>query len=573
MIGPSLTVFVSATTRDLSEARTAVEGILLGCDIRPKSQNHFPPDHRTLPDFLRRAIHECDAVVCLVGRVFGEASASNPLRSYTQAEYDDARAAGKPVFIFMTSGLFQPGLRTEDSPAGAELQKRYRDTLLKEHKCETFDTIDQLKAKIALAIPRIRAAVERPPRRRRRWPVVAACAVVLALGAAAAVVGRDFWLPRAGPTEPTKDAPSVDELAEAKSAANTALKELDTYVKAQPERHPRGIYVRGRFTQLHGHAADVVAAGIETGDLTVLRGLYATLVEARFIAGLAFEGYPKPGNPSVRYLPSLSSVSNWVQNLNQTGLLRQADLPERIRAGSLSDPDSFYQVRNDPAPRPNQISIDSVASLAIQLPLHTAGRIGRQEYIRRHSLKGTEREIAMLEAEVEALTFELETVPQSMRPTWIDLQTSVVAMLKYERAILEIVKDSIKLMEDLHSEFAAAGRELLKNERLSDSARRTIFTELQKSQAAVAEMREFAVGERVLGHAEGDATERRLVIIITGLNQFEEFCKAMRGEGVRISNLGVSDFKPRTEATTEPRFADGNQYLGLGAIAKAVPGK
>jgi tetratricopeptide (TPR) repeat protein len=158
MSGP-LTVFVSATSRDLIDCRKAVEGILLDGDIHPKTQEHFPPDHRTLTEFLKASVGECDAVICLVGPVYGAAPESNPSRSYTQMEYDAARSLGKPVFVFLTGERFEPTQTPADGPEGLDLQRRHRLELMQAHKCDVFDTVDQLRMRIALALPRIRDTV------------------------------------------------------------------------------------------------------------------------------------------------------------------------------------------------------------------------------------------------------------------------------------------------------------------------------------------------------------------------------------------------------------------------------
>jgi formylglycine-generating enzyme required for sulfatase activity len=159
MDGAVLKVFVSATTRDLGDCREAVKDILLSGGIHPRTQEHFPPDHRALDEFLRATVGDCDAVICLVGDVFGAApAASGPPRSYTQLEYDTAHALGKPVFVFLTGERLRPDLPSDDGPAERELQRQHREALMKAHKCELFDSVGQLRERVALALPSLRAA-------------------------------------------------------------------------------------------------------------------------------------------------------------------------------------------------------------------------------------------------------------------------------------------------------------------------------------------------------------------------------------------------------------------------------
>ena len=150
-------VFVSATTRDLLACREAVKSVLLDGDLMPRTQEHFPPDHRPLNEYLRAAIFDCDVVICLVGTVFGEGpdEQGDARRSYTQMEYDVARECGKPVFVFMTKGNMQTDPLASDSLQELQSQQRHREALLQTHKCELFSTVEQLKYKVAQAIPRI----------------------------------------------------------------------------------------------------------------------------------------------------------------------------------------------------------------------------------------------------------------------------------------------------------------------------------------------------------------------------------------------------------------------------------
>jgi len=159
MDGAVLKVFVSATTRDLGDCREAVKDILLSGGIHPRTQEQFPPDHRALDEFLRATVGDCDAVICLVGDVFGAAPAAiGPPRSYTQLEYDTARALGKPVFVFLTGEGFRPDLPSDDGPAERELQRRHREALMKAHKYELFDSVGRLRERVALALPSLQAA-------------------------------------------------------------------------------------------------------------------------------------------------------------------------------------------------------------------------------------------------------------------------------------------------------------------------------------------------------------------------------------------------------------------------------
>src|SRR5262252_7634191 len=57
---------------DLGSYRLAVRDTLLDQGVHPILQNHLEPDYQTLLDILRREINACDAVICLVGYVYGQ---------------------------------------------------------------------------------------------------------------------------------------------------------------------------------------------------------------------------------------------------------------------------------------------------------------------------------------------------------------------------------------------------------------------------------------------------------------------------------------------------------------------
>jgi tetratricopeptide (TPR) repeat protein/tRNA A-37 threonylcarbamoyl transferase component Bud32 len=111
-------VFISATTRDLGSCRMAVRDVLLTLGVHPVLQDHFAPDYRTVADKLRGEIGKCHAVICLVGRVYGQEPShrtpDQPRRSYTQLEYDIAIEEKKPVFVFVA---------TDECPTDAPLDE------------------------------------------------------------------------------------------------------------------------------------------------------------------------------------------------------------------------------------------------------------------------------------------------------------------------------------------------------------------------------------------------------------------------------------------------------------------
>jgi len=100
-------LFISATTKGLKSYRTAAAAKLrqLGHDV--VVQDEFPMVHEKIAPMLAERIAPCDAVILLIGPVFGARPADwpseLPWRSYTQLEYDIALELQKPVFRFIAT--------------------------------------------------------------------------------------------------------------------------------------------------------------------------------------------------------------------------------------------------------------------------------------------------------------------------------------------------------------------------------------------------------------------------------------------------------------------------------------
>ncbi len=148
-----LTFFVSSTTQDLGSYRDAVADALLTRGIYPEVQKYFAPDYRTVLEILHAKIARCDAVVCLVGLAFGAAPArqDGSPRSYTQIEYDTARALGKPIYLFLSADDCVPDQPPSEDEGDRSLQQVFRREIQAiEHRWELFSRRDQLRERVAL---------------------------------------------------------------------------------------------------------------------------------------------------------------------------------------------------------------------------------------------------------------------------------------------------------------------------------------------------------------------------------------------------------------------------------------
>ena len=161
MTGRPYRVFLSAASLDLKSfrrdaAETLNQHAARICKHGPLevvSQEEFPPDYQTVWEILRQRILECDAVICLVGYAYGREPRNVPpgfrRRSYTQMEFDIARALGKPVFLFRAD---DPSALDRHEPEPEELrnlQEQYRDELRQlDQVRESFKTKEELLARL-----------------------------------------------------------------------------------------------------------------------------------------------------------------------------------------------------------------------------------------------------------------------------------------------------------------------------------------------------------------------------------------------------------------------------------------
>lgn len=149
-------VFISAVSCEFKSYREAVSQILLTRDVFPVTQEYFGPDATTIADLLRDKIKGCDAVICILGRVYGfEPKSIDPgsvRRSYTQMEYDIALEFGKRVFLFKATDQCPVDQMIDESKELRTLQENYVRQLTSTDELWTeFSSVDDLAKKISLS--------------------------------------------------------------------------------------------------------------------------------------------------------------------------------------------------------------------------------------------------------------------------------------------------------------------------------------------------------------------------------------------------------------------------------------
>jgi tetratricopeptide (TPR) repeat protein len=157
-------IFVSATSRDLGSYRLVASATLRELGYEVDDQAIFNLTFLEIGEKIKHRIQSCDAVVCLIGFVYGgepaERLTDQPRRSYTQWEYHFAHELKKPVYLLLADEQTKFDPHDLESDEVQQLQLRYRAAVIRDRDWRPFANVDQLRAELAL----LRFPWEGPPR-------------------------------------------------------------------------------------------------------------------------------------------------------------------------------------------------------------------------------------------------------------------------------------------------------------------------------------------------------------------------------------------------------------------------
>ncbi len=146
-------IFVSATSRDLGSYRKLAAESMRKRRYDVDDQAIFNLTYHQIGEMLKRRIDHCDAVVCLIGFVYGgepkDRPPGQPRRSYTQWEYYLARELKKPVYRLLANGETKFDDHEQESDELVQLQKDYRAEVIRDRDWRSFNSVDQLRAELA----------------------------------------------------------------------------------------------------------------------------------------------------------------------------------------------------------------------------------------------------------------------------------------------------------------------------------------------------------------------------------------------------------------------------------------
>lgn len=141
-------LFISSTYEDLKEERQALIGVALENGFIPVGMEQFhgaPADQWTV---ITKIIDECDFYLLVVGGRYGSIDETIN-KSYTEKEYDYAKAKGIPVLVLIKNPTSITENKKDSGPNKYDLMERldkFRSKVKNDgNTVDFFDNLDKLK--------------------------------------------------------------------------------------------------------------------------------------------------------------------------------------------------------------------------------------------------------------------------------------------------------------------------------------------------------------------------------------------------------------------------------------------
>jgi Domain of unknown function (DUF4062) len=143
-------IFVSSTYIDLKDERKAAMEVVDRSHHAVAMEKFFAEDHQS-KDVCIGKLHECDALVLIVGERYGTVDPEEKV-SITEFEYTTAKALGIPVFAFLRTRSDGSWRSTETEDDRIKKHLAFKKRVDGEKYRKEFQTGDQLKIEILGAI-------------------------------------------------------------------------------------------------------------------------------------------------------------------------------------------------------------------------------------------------------------------------------------------------------------------------------------------------------------------------------------------------------------------------------------
>lgn len=146
-------VFISSTFADLEEERKGVMEAIIELDCFPAGMEMFPATNMEQFEYIKSVINESDYYVIIVAGRYG--SVAEDGISYTEKEFDYARAQGIPILAFVKKDIDSlPLNKSESDPDKREKLEKFRSKVLAGRLAKFWDTNDNLKFSLHSSLAR-----------------------------------------------------------------------------------------------------------------------------------------------------------------------------------------------------------------------------------------------------------------------------------------------------------------------------------------------------------------------------------------------------------------------------------
>lgn len=146
-------IFISSTFSDLEEAREKVSKVILGLHHFPIGMEMFSAGDLEQWEVIQDTINVSDYYILIVGQRYGSLAADG--MSYTEKEYDYAKAQGIPILAFIQDQNIPTA--PSDREIDPEKVERLRTFIAKAKSnkmCDFWKASDELTTKVAIALPK-----------------------------------------------------------------------------------------------------------------------------------------------------------------------------------------------------------------------------------------------------------------------------------------------------------------------------------------------------------------------------------------------------------------------------------
>ena len=144
-------VFISSTYSDLQQERSKVMQTIMSLNCIPAGMELFPASNDEQFEFIKRVIDDCDYYVLIVGGRYG--SLSEEGISYTEKEFEYAKAKGLPILAFLHNDLDSIPLgKSEKDPKKREMLNSFREKVSTGRLIQFWTNPEELAGKVATSL-------------------------------------------------------------------------------------------------------------------------------------------------------------------------------------------------------------------------------------------------------------------------------------------------------------------------------------------------------------------------------------------------------------------------------------